>query len=86
MDDVARLRADYPWTRTPLVVSAPMRLIALADMAVEVSNAGKVLSISSSSRATQSRILIFILSLLLAPVSLFLYVRNFYPRIRLINS
>lgn len=30
----------YPWTRDPLVVSAPMRLIALAPLAVAVSQAG----------------------------------------------
>jgi nitronate monooxygenase len=41
MDDIQRLAGDYPWVQTPLVVSAPMRLIALADMAVEVSKAGK---------------------------------------------
>lgn len=41
MDDIQGLAGDYPWVQTPLVVSAPMRLIALADMAVEVSKAGK---------------------------------------------
>ena len=41
MDDIQRLKEDYPWIQTPLVVGAPMRLIALADMAVEVSKAGK---------------------------------------------
>jgi hypothetical protein len=40
MEGVQRLKTDYPWIRTPLVVGAPMRLIALADMAVEVSKAG----------------------------------------------
>jgi hypothetical protein len=35
-----QLRKDYPWIHTPLVVGAPMRLIALADMAVQISNAG----------------------------------------------
>ncbi|MCJ1451015.1 hypothetical protein MMC28_001349 [Mycoblastus sanguinarius] len=30
----------YPWTRNPLVASAPMRLIALAPLAVAVSRAG----------------------------------------------
>ncbi|KAF1838353.1 inosine monophosphate dehydrogenase [Decorospora gaudefroyi] len=37
-----RLRQEYPWIQTPLVVGAPMRLIALADMAVEVSKAGGI--------------------------------------------
>jgi hypothetical protein len=41
MDDIQRLKEDYPWIQTPLVVGAPMRLIALADMAVEISKAGK---------------------------------------------
>jgi nitronate monooxygenase len=41
MEDVQSLRGDYPWIQTPLVVGAPMRLIALADMAVEVPKAGK---------------------------------------------
>lgn len=31
---------DYPWTVSPLTVSAPMRLIALAPLAVAVSRAG----------------------------------------------
>ena len=34
------LRSDYPWTEYPLIVGAPMRLIALSNLAVEVSNAG----------------------------------------------
>ncbi|KAL5379042.1 hypothetical protein DPSP01_008678 [Paraphaeosphaeria sporulosa] len=40
MEGAQRLREDYPWIQTPLVVGAPMRLIALADMAVEISKAG----------------------------------------------
>lgn len=40
MEGVQRLKTDYPWIQTPLVVGAPMRLIALADMAVEISKAG----------------------------------------------
>ncbi|KAF1971421.1 inosine monophosphate dehydrogenase [Bimuria novae-zelandiae CBS 107.79] len=47
MEGVHQLKKDYPWTQTPLVVSAPMRLIALADMAVEVSKAGGLGFISS---------------------------------------
>lgn len=41
MDPVQKLRNDYPWIHTPLVVSAPMRLITLAESATEVSKAGK---------------------------------------------
>lgn len=37
MDDIQR---DYPWAHTPLVVGAPMRLIALSQLACEISNAG----------------------------------------------
>jgi hypothetical protein len=40
MSNVQKLKQDYPWIQTPLVVGAPMRLIALADMAVEISKAG----------------------------------------------
>jgi NAD(P)H-dependent flavin oxidoreductase YrpB (nitropropane dioxygenase family) len=40
MSNIAKLKQDYPWIRTPPVVGAPMRLIALADMAVEISKAG----------------------------------------------
>ncbi|KAL1591460.1 hypothetical protein SLS60_011960 [Paraconiothyrium brasiliense] len=40
MEGMQQLKDDYPWTNTPLVVGAPMRLIALADMAVEISKAG----------------------------------------------
>ena len=34
------LSQDYPWTTSPLIASAPMRLIALAPLAVAVSRAG----------------------------------------------
>lgn len=34
------LQKDYPWTKAPLVAGAPMRLIALAAMATEISKAG----------------------------------------------
>jgi nitronate monooxygenase len=37
MDELQR---DYPWIHTPLVVGAPMRLIALSKLACEISNAG----------------------------------------------
>ncbi|KAH6075660.1 hypothetical protein HBI67_056490 [Parastagonospora nodorum] len=42
MNNIQRLKKDYPWIQTPLVVGAPMRLIALADMAVEISKAGGI--------------------------------------------
>lgn len=38
---IQSLKAAYPWIKTPLVISAPMRLIALARMATEVTRAGK---------------------------------------------
>ncbi|RMY73232.1 hypothetical protein D0864_10264 [Hortaea werneckii] len=34
------LTKDYPWTKSPLVAAAPMRLIALSRLATEVSKAG----------------------------------------------
>lgn len=40
MNPIQRLKNDYPWIQTPLIVGAPMRLIALADLAVEISKAG----------------------------------------------
>ncbi|KAF1914998.1 hypothetical protein BDU57DRAFT_531373 [Ampelomyces quisqualis] len=42
MNDMQRIKEDYPWIQTPVVVGAPMRLIALADMAVEISKAGGI--------------------------------------------
>ncbi|KAF2645645.1 oxidoreductase 2-nitropropane dioxygenase [Massarina eburnea CBS 473.64] len=42
MDDVRKLTEDYPWIQTPLVIGAPMRLIALADLAVEITKAGGI--------------------------------------------
>lgn len=47
---VHRLKADYPWIKTPLIASAPMRLIALAKLSVEVSKAGNVPHCLSSLR------------------------------------
>lgn len=35
-----QLKRDYPWTKAPLVSCGPMRLIALADLATEISRAG----------------------------------------------
>ncbi|KAF2649593.1 oxidoreductase [Lophiostoma macrostomum CBS 122681] len=52
MDDIKRLKVHYPWIQTPLIVSAPMRLIALADMAVEVSKAGGLGFIGSGTNQT----------------------------------
>lgn len=43
MDQAAKLKRDYPWIQTPLIVGAPMRLIALAELAVEISKAGTTL-------------------------------------------
>jgi hypothetical protein len=40
MESSEKLKEQYPWIQTPLVVSAPMRLITLAESAVEVSKAG----------------------------------------------
>ena len=34
------LSIAYPWTRSPLIANAPMRLIALAPLAYAVSKAG----------------------------------------------
>ncbi|USP75338.1 inosine monophosphate dehydrogenase [Curvularia clavata] len=39
MNPVQELKQDYPWVEHPLVVGAPMRLISLAEMAVDVSKA-----------------------------------------------
>ncbi|OAL53211.1 inosine monophosphate dehydrogenase [Pyrenochaeta sp. DS3sAY3a] len=36
------LKKDYPWIQGPLVVGAPMRLIALAKLSVEISKAGGI--------------------------------------------
>ena len=35
-----RLAQEYPWTKSPLIACGPMRLIALAPLAFEVSKAG----------------------------------------------
>lgn len=35
-----QLQNDYPWTKAPLVVGAPMRMIALSPLAIAVSQAG----------------------------------------------
>lgn len=46
------LQRDYPWIHTPLVVGAPMRLIALSNLACEISNAGGLGFIGAGSDAT----------------------------------
>lgn len=47
-----RLHKDYPWTHSPLVVGAPMRLIALSKLACEISNAGGLGFIGAGSDAS----------------------------------
>ncbi|KAF1953904.1 inosine monophosphate dehydrogenase [Byssothecium circinans] len=42
MEDIQKLKRDYPWIKTPLIIGAPMRLIALADLAVEITKAGGI--------------------------------------------
>jgi nitronate monooxygenase len=39
-DHPQTLKGEYPWTSTPLIASAPMRLISTAPLAVAVSRAG----------------------------------------------
>lgn len=40
MNPAQELKNDYPWIEeNPLIVGAPMRLISLAELAVEVSKA-----------------------------------------------
>lgn len=43
----AAFRASYPWIQAPLIVSAPMRLVAFAPLAVEVSRAGELCWLSN---------------------------------------
>ena len=47
-----QLKKDYPWTKAPLVCVAPMRLIALATLATEVSRAGGLGFIGAGSDAS----------------------------------
>ncbi|KAF2670121.1 inosine monophosphate dehydrogenase [Microthyrium microscopicum] len=44
-----RIIAQYPWAKAPLIVSAPMRQIALSELATEVSLAGGLGFIGSGS-------------------------------------
>ncbi|KAM0721585.1 hypothetical protein Q7P37_002510 [Cladosporium fusiforme] len=46
------LHKQYPWTHSPLVVGAPMRLIALSKLACEISNAGGLGFIGAGSDAS----------------------------------
>lgn len=52
MEPIKRLQTDYPWAKIPLVSCGPMRLIALADLAVEVSRAGGLGFIGAGSDAS----------------------------------
>jgi len=47
------LQRDYPWTKAPLVASAPMRLVALAPLAYEVSRAGGLGFLGAGNDVTQ---------------------------------
>ncbi|KAI9836534.1 MAG: hypothetical protein M1837_003283 [Sclerophora amabilis] len=40
MSQTKALKHAFPWTKTPLIISAPMRLIAGPDLAIAVSQAG----------------------------------------------
>lgn len=42
MASLPRLLTHYPWAKTPLIASGPMRLIALSKLAVEVSKGGGI--------------------------------------------
>lgn len=46
------IHKDYPWTHSPLIVGAPMRLIALSKLACEISNAGGLGFIGAGSDAS----------------------------------
>ncbi|KAF2854802.1 inosine monophosphate dehydrogenase [Plenodomus tracheiphilus IPT5] len=50
-----KLKEDYPWIQTPLIVGAPMRLIALAELAVEISKAGGIGFIGAGTDVTPLR-------------------------------
>lgn len=48
-----QLKKDYPWTKAPLVSCGPMRLIALASLATEVSRAGGLGFVGAGSDVSQ---------------------------------
>ncbi|KAL8824974.1 MAG: hypothetical protein Q9170_007981 [Blastenia crenularia] len=47
------LHEDYPWAKAPIIISAPMRLIAYAPLAVAVSRAGGIGFIGAGTDAHQ---------------------------------
>ncbi|KAI6864718.1 hypothetical protein KC334_g20185, partial [Hortaea werneckii] len=49
---MTELTRDYPWTKSPLVAAAPMRLIALSRLAFEVSEAGGLGFVGAGSDVT----------------------------------
>lgn len=49
MDELQR---QYPWTKAPLIAGAPLRLIALASLATEISNAGGLGFVGAGSDAS----------------------------------
>ncbi|KAF2809905.1 inosine monophosphate dehydrogenase [Mytilinidion resinicola] len=61
------LKQTYPWIKTPLIIGAPMRLISLAPLAIEVSRAGGIGFIGSGTdTSTLEHILLHAQSLLLS--------------------
>lgn len=48
-----QLKKDYPWTKAPLVSCGPMRLIALASLATEISRAGGLGFVGAGSDVSQ---------------------------------
>lgn len=48
-----QLKKDYPWTKAPLVSCGPMRLIALASLATEISRAGGLGFVGAGSDISQ---------------------------------
>ncbi|KAF2239318.1 inosine monophosphate dehydrogenase [Viridothelium virens] len=52
MASMEQLQNDYPWTKAPILAGAPMRLISLASLTVEVSRAGGIGFIGAGSDLT----------------------------------
>lgn len=48
-----QLKKDYPWTKAPLVSCGPMRLIALASLATEISRSGGLGFVGAGSDVSQ---------------------------------
>jgi len=65
------LHSHYPWTSTPLIASAPMRLISTAPLALEVSRAGGIgfLGIGTDSSSLAPLLQATIYNLLASPIS-----------------